>query len=594
MTVQAKVSTHGTDLGTSANAGPFGSAATVVAPVSALAYVVVTSVTDPVFVADTPDMAVSALGRIIGQYCNYLEPGHLLWRPSGAVMLDAFDTAQAGQQTDTVLRTSQVQLGWLAWVAGLITIVACATWLQRRIGNMAATFFGVAVVLLSKAFINYAQVGASYMPALALLMVAVLLLSEEDGTPVRSIAAGACLGLSVLYWGTFVVALPAALAAPMIFGRNARDGFRNTVWAGLGGVTVAIISAVWVARSLGMDSASDLAAWAGTADHGIATGGLPRAVLGFARSYVETGDYGRIVKRFLLADPADPVPMRALFGFPMLGILGFYGGMLFMLVLAFRHRDRNRLLAFFACNALAVAAFAIFWQGGDLERYLPLVPGVALLAATAFSAGTLASRRVLVLLVVLMVIPNALTLGVPAVRAERDRLRSTTRDFETPDRPMLVFSHWQDERVQFYRNYPPGAAPLSYRPYHLLTPGNNSVLDWKPRAARRILSAWDNGTRVFVSERLVAEEPRPGWGWVEGDDLRVRWRDLHDFFSAFAYGGAARGGVAGDGFLALAPTPENRSLLEPYRVAATPASPGRCSMPAVIPAMASAGSTSGR
>jgi hypothetical protein len=556
----------------------------VVAATSVLAYSFVTLLTDPVFVADTPDMALSALGRLLGQYCNYLEPGHLLWRPTGAVMLDAFDTMQAGAATETVLRASEVQLGWFAWVSGLIAIVGCGVWLHRKLDHVAAALFGVAVVLFSKAFINYAQVGASYLPALAFLVLAVILLTEDGAPPLWSAIAGAFLGLSVLFWGAFIVALPAALAAPFIFGRDIRRGLRTAVWASVGGAVVAAGAALWVSRSLGI-GASELAAWAGTADHGIATGGFPRAVLGFARSYLETGDYGRLVKRFLVGDAVDPVPMRALFGFPMLGIVGFYLGMLFMLVLAYRHRLGGRTLAFFACNAIPVVAFAIFWQGGDLERYLPLVPGVALLSATAFASASFTPRLLLGLWVVMMVIPNALALGLPAVSAERDRLRLTTRAFEAQDRPLLVFSHWQDERVQFYRNYPPGAEPLAYRPYELLTPGNNSVLDWRARVARRIMGSWDAGTRVLISERLMANSPRPEWAWVEGDDERVRWRDLHDFFRRFTYAGPAAGSVPGDGFVQLDPTPANRALVEPFRLPSLSATESQCIIPPVIPGL---------
>ena len=550
-----------------------------------MAYALITLITDPVFVADTPDMALSAVGKVLGQYCNYLEPGHLLWRPAGAVMLDVFGTLTPGQPTDEVFRASEVQLGWLAWVSGLVAIVICALWLQRKLGHLAATFFGVAVILVSKAFINYAQVGASYLPALAFLMLGVLALSEENSAPLTSTLAGVSLALSVLFWGTFVVALPAALAAPFIFGTDARRGLRSSALACVGGAVAAIAAALWVSTSLNVSSPSDLAAWARTADHGIATGGIPRAVLGLARSYLETGDYGRLVKRFMLGDPADPVSLRALVGFPMLGIIGFYLGLLLMLVLAFRHPRRGRLLSFVAINAIPVAAFAIFWQGGDLERFLPLVPGMALLAATAFAVAPPAPRLLLGAFLAMMIVPNALTLGLPAVNAERNRLRSTTRQFETPDRPLLVFSHWQDERVQFHRNYPPRAAALSYRAYPLMTPGNESVIDWKPRVARRILSSWESGTPVFVSERLVAESPKPEWDWVDGDDERVRWRDLHDFFRAFTFSGAPAGSVPGDGFLSLEPTPENRAIVEPFRPPPRPSAPsGRCNIPRVIPA----------
>jgi hypothetical protein len=597
VTVEAKASTQDSVVNVSGRLDR--SPAGVVVPAAAAAgYALVTIITEPVFVADTPDMAVSALGHVLGQDCTYLEPGHLLWRPAGAVMLQAFNTVQPGERADAVLRASEVQLGWFAWVAGLVTIVSCATWVQRRIGNTAATAFGIGLVLFSKAFINYAQVGASYMPALAFLMIAVLLVCDEDVSPIRAILGGVSAGLSVLFWGTFAVALPAVIAAPFIFGRDARLSPRNSTLICAGGAIVALAASLWVYRSLQLSSAGELAAWVSTADHGIATGGVPRAVIGFARSFLETGDYGRLVKRFLIGDPTDRVPVKALFGFPMIGIVGFYLGLLFMLFLAWRHRRRVQSLAFFACNAIPVLAFAVFWQGGDLERYLALVPGIALLGATAFAAAPPVARWVLGSFLAMIIVPNALSLGRPAVLAERDRLRLTTLDVESPSRPLVVFTHWQDERVQFHRNYPPGAQPLQFRPYNLLTPGNSSVINWREELSRRIATAWNAGIDVYITERLLTETPKPEWNWVEGDDERVSWKDFYQFFMGFTFDSATVGRVAGDGFRRLPPTPENLALLSGFSPAPRPSAPkdpatagpvatGRCAVPSVIPDLAS-------
>jgi hypothetical protein len=498
-------------------------------------------------------------------------------------MLELFNTPRAGTQVEEVLRSSQVQLGWAAWIAGLIAIVSCAAWLQRRLGNLAATAFGTGAILLSKTFLNYSQVGASYVPALACLMLAVLILSSDDAPWYASVGAGVLLGASVLFWGTFVVALPAALASSIIFGRSARRGVVRSGLAALGGAATAVAAAAWVSASLGFNSLSELSAWVAAADHDITTGGFPRAVLGFARSYLETGDYGRLVKRFLLADPSDEVPVRDLFGLPFLGILGFYGGLLVALVAARRHRLGMRCLAFFVVNALPVGAFAIAWQGGDLERYLPLVPGMALLTAVAFAAATRGWRVVLVAWLAVILVPNVFALGRSAVAAERERVRATLPDAEATGRPpLLVFSHWQDSRFQFSRNYPPGAEPLPLRFYNLLTPGHPSAEGWRSSAAARITSAWDAGTEVLVSERLLSRSAKREWNWVEGDDPRVSWNDFYEYFRALSYGQPV--GVRGDGFLPVPPTPSNRGVMAAYLTPGGPSRPSGCNLPSVVPA----------
>jgi hypothetical protein len=211
-----------------------------------------------------------------------------------------------------------------------------------------------------------------------------------------------------------------------------------------------------------------------------------------------------------------------------------------------------------------------------------MVPGMALLAATAFAAGGRLPRIALAAWLAIILVPNALTLGRPVVEKERERLRAGIRDLESRQRPrLLVFSHWQDERVQFSRNYPPREDPLGVRFYDLLTPGSPSVESWKRRAATRILSAWDAGTEVFISERLVAPTPKREWMWVEGDDSRVSWRDFHQYFTALNLGEAV--GLPGDGFLPLPPTAENRAVLEAHRDAGDSTAARGCNLPSVIP-----------
>lgn len=549
---------------------------------AALAYSLASWLTEPVFVADTADMALSAVARVFGLDCLFFEPGHLLWRPTGFAALEVLGTARPGESTDVLLRTNQVQLASIAWLSGLITIVCGVVWVQRRVGNIAATTFGVGVVLVSKAFLNYSQVGLSYVPALACLMLALLLLSSDDAAPLASLAAGVLLGASVLFWGTFALALPAALASPLIFSANAQRGWRRSAWAVAGGIATAIVAALWVSASLGFNSVADLRAWAATADHGITVGGFPRAVLGFARSYLETGDYGKLVKRFMIGDATDPVSLRELFGFPLVGILGFYLGLLLALVVAWKGAGRQ-YVTFFLVNAIPLALFAVVWQGGDLERYLPLVPGVALLSAAAFAAAMPWQRALLLAWVAMMIVPNALSLGRPAVEAERARLRATIRDLEAPERNrLLVLSHWQDERVQMNRNYPPRENPLGVWFYHLLTTGTPSVNDWRTRAADRIIGAWNSGAEVFVSERLVSQTPKREWDWVEGDDTRVSWGDFHALFTRLTYGESI--GPREDGFLPLPPTEANRAVLAEHGTAPGDTAPSGCSLPPAVPA----------
>jgi len=51
-----------------------------------------------------------------------------------------------------------------------------------------------------------------------------------------------------------------------------------------------------------------------------------------------------------------------------------------------------------------------------------------------------------------------------------------------------------------------------------------------------VLTAWDAGGEVWISRRVEVRAPRPEWGWVEGDDRRIAWLQLHGFFHALELG----------------------------------------------------------
>ena len=62
-----------------------------------------------------------------------------------------------------------------------------------------------------------------------------------------------------------------------------------------------------------------------------------------------------------------------------------------------------------------------------------------------------------------------------------------------------------------------------------------------------------------MAKRLLSGRPRPEWGWTEGDDARISWKEL----SAFAQGLEADDGVGGDdGFVRLANTSLARRNLQ--------------------------------
>jgi hypothetical protein len=237
-----------------------------------------------------------------------------------------------------------------------------------------------------------------------------------------------------------------------------------------------------------------------------------------------------------------------------------------IVTLSFSKRGQ-RFLAFGMMAGLPVFAFGILWSGGDMERYLPLYP--AFFLALAFSWSHVGARTWLrvtgVLLVLTVVGINAASLSGSVVHESQDKFVERVGDLlprlssSNPNTRVFV-SHWLDELPQFIRNFPfkPINRDGNLRVCPLLTPGAEDVPKWREDFASRALAIWHAGGDVWVSKRLLQQEPRANWNWVEGDDPRVSWLDLYHFFSSLEYG---EGVGANDGFVLLAPSTENRMSL---------------------------------
>ena len=76
--------------------------------------------------------------------------------------------------------------------------------------------------------------------------------------------------------------------------------------------------------------------------------------------------------------------------------------------------------------------------------------------------------------------------------------------------------------------------------------------------ARLAIAAQSKNEPVWVSKRLLAAQPAPAWGWNEGDDPRISWKDLRPFFGSLDYSSDVGGP---DGFLQIANSAHNQQLL---------------------------------
>jgi hypothetical protein len=85
------------------------------------------------------------------------------------------------------------------------------------------------------------------------------------------------------------------------------------------------------------------------------------------------------------------------------------------------------------------------------------------------------------------------------------------------------------------------------------------LLHWRAEFADRALQNWREGRDVWISKRLLASRPADNGTWVEGDDPRIHWNSLPEFFQQFATDRSVGGA---DGFVRLSDTPANHNILQ--------------------------------
>jgi len=97
--------------------------------------------------------------------------------------------------------------------------------------------------------------------------------------------------------------------------------------------------------------------------------GVRRTIFGFAHSFIDLGKDGVLFKRFLLHDPYNPVSLRQLVRLSLWKLALFYAVVL-AIATRLARSGRSNVLAICALSAGPVLVFAVFWFGGDIERYL--------------------------------------------------------------------------------------------------------------------------------------------------------------------------------------------------------------------------------
>jgi hypothetical protein len=502
------------------------------------------------------------VSRFSGTYNEFWEFGHVLWRPMGWLVTQAVCFVSPKWLADDSDYHVLLVLSVLSWLFGL-----AAVYLFQRLAWFSTRRFWCASLstvgfVTAQAFLNFTQAGTPYVAGLTMLLLGIYILAvnyDPVGSNRRSVLGGLALAGAVLLWFPYALAIPAALLIPLV----TRRSVRGTLIAGFsfaaasGGVYLAVI------LGLRLHTLPEILAWIRSASHGVQIGGWIRAGFGFARSFINMGNDGVLFKRFLLHDPFNPVSVTDLMRTVLAKMLMFYA-LLAAVVVTLVVAKQKRALALLALAAVPVLLFAVHWQGGDLERYLPLYPFLFVAIAVALSEQMSRTRKYVCagfLVAMAAINVGALSRHSYSLReAYLSRRASSIPISRLTKSSVLFVTHNGDDLVSFARSFP--WAPLNrHNLFHVravLEPNGSDVPRWKSKFGEFVMAAWAKNGNVWVSQRLLSALPRAEWNWTEHDDPRIGWRDLTPFFRGLQYQECIG---ESDGFCLLVASNANRELL---------------------------------
>ena len=503
-----------------------------------IAYFVAIFLTTGYFWADAADYVSSVVAFHEGRNASFIEFGHLLWRPLGWLLwtslFDLSDPLYWRLQVFTVFRVINLFLGLAATLAFFHILISI------NVSRALSSFFAI-VFITSHACLNFVQTGTSYAAALAFFVIGIAFIVSRSSRFefVAPFLGGVSLALAAGFWIAFVWVIPSVLIiSPILYGMERRNFINSAIVLLSFSVTIFIVFGL-AAYSLSLNSASEILAWIKVSSHGIETRGLGRTIFGLARSFVFMSDGGAQIKAWLLGDENQTLTVwTALYTLALVG--GFYFSMAVSATILSRDRFGRTIILWALIGIAPLFLFAVFFDGAAVERHLPAIPIILIVAAIALekSRSTVLFWMLIAIFSVFGLI-NMLALSewnqskTIASISERARLVAT----QTKTTDMVYLPHWMDDLVNFNRSFPDH--PLNQfgnRQYNVVvTLGIGQTRTWREEFALRTLIAWKTGRDVWVSNRVLSANPGNGWNWIEGTDDHVRWQDLPNFFSQLTY-----------------------------------------------------------
>ncbi len=505
------------------------------------------------------------------------EFGHLLWRPLGyACWQSTAPLTSMWFHGNPMMEVAAVFWAF-NFISGLCLVFVVLA-IARRLGVKQTVAPVVAFSVLGcSAVLNYLHSGTSYIPGLALQMIGLWFVlkavQDDHGRIVNAVWSGFAMALACALWFPYFFGIPAILMAAFLLPahdnaqvRTERHGM--VLFAYVLSATTAFGVAFFAAGAVlaHVASVSQLHDWIVSSGHGMtAHQRLLRFPTGLARTFFYLGDEGLTIKRFVFKDPYAPVNWLVIAGGLWKIILVFLA-LGAIAVALFRNRNSRWALAVALGGIVPTLLFALLlFETSSAERYLPMFAGLVT-AVCVLIRNRGVPRLAVYLLAVFVSAMIGVNLYAYAGKLPSEAKQSSARfallhDHIDHGGVAMVLSVSDSlgvylDRHPFNPQNQPNALPL----YDVIGVHAHELGSWEADSSCELLQTWDTGANVLLSKRLVANAPKPDWGWVENDDpTATNWVHLRDFFKQLDID--ANFGNA-DGFVQIARSAKNQRIVE--------------------------------
>jgi hypothetical protein len=487
------------------------------------------------------------------------DPGHLLWRPLARLivhpllpLLEHFVGGDSRMAITLLLTTLSAVALFLAAIL-LYLILARST---KRVWLPLFPTFGF---MCANTYLYALHSGTPYPPGLTCLLAGIWLAQNDSSTLSlkRAVLAGLFGGAAVCFWFPYILALPALLCWAVLGESTLR--WRTAVTLTMSAATVFVLCICLGAHFRGVDSFSSFRIWFSGAGHGTEQNrNFIRSLFGLPRAFLDMGQIGIKIKQFLFHDPYAKVRFGELFRLSLWKIGLFYIALVSLVFMGHTPESAKALKVF--CVALAMnIVLALAFEGGSPERYLPLFPFFFLAAAHSLSltSSRLPTRILMSSLLVLIILGNLPAFYASRILKKQDEAASRIASLLPLPPHSSIYTIGEDSVFELRVDAPfheinrAGDYEVTGVYVPMMRTGH-----WKEDFATGSLSVWEKGGEVWVTTRVLHAQPQREWNWVEGDDPKVSWKAIFDYFQPLD-----RGKVVGgeDGFFLLPSSATNQA-----------------------------------